>query len=79
MVGFTAELDGDPAIELDPVEMAEAYWFSRDEVAAAVGRTDTLGSSDAAAEAAPPDARLQAVSPKLSISRYLIDGWLAES
>lgn len=79
MVGFTAELDGDPSIELDPVEMAEAYWFTRDEVAAAVGRTDTLGSSDAAAEAAPAEARLQAVSPKLSISRYLIDRWLARA
>ncbi|HEY8301976.1 MAG TPA: NAD(+) diphosphatase [Jatrophihabitans sp.] len=69
MVGFTARLDGDPAITLDPVEMAEAAWFTREQIAQAREWTDTR---------TPPDdsARLKGISPHLSISRYLIDGWL---
>ena len=70
MVGFAARLDGDPSLTLDPVEMAEAGWFSRNEVqqaADAGDRGDDLG----------PGVRLRAISPRLSISRYLIDRWLA--
>ena len=70
MVGFSGRLDGDPSIHLDTVEMAEAGWFTRDEVAQAAAWVDA-GSEGG------PDARLRAVSPKLSISRYLIDCWLA--
>jgi NAD+ diphosphatase len=70
MIGFFARLDGDAAITLDPVEMAEAAWFTRDEVADAAGWTDTDGEAD-------PGRRLRAISPKLSISRFLIDQWLA--
>jgi len=70
MVGFVARLDGDPAITLDPVEMAEAAWFTRDEIARAAGWTDSQLSPD-------PDAPLRGVSPRLSISRYLVDEWLA--
>jgi NAD+ diphosphatase len=70
MVGFTARVDGHPLLHLDPKEMAEAYWFSRDEVRQAVEWTDR-------GEAPDPSARLRGVSPPLSISRYLIDGWLA--
>ena len=33
MLGFVARLDGDPSITLDPVEMAEADWFTREEIA----------------------------------------------
>ena len=70
MLGFVARLDGDPSITLDPVEMAEAAWFSRDEIAQARDWTDE--------ELAPePGRRLRAVPPHLSISRYLIDRWLA--
>ena len=68
MVGFTARLDGDPSLTLDPVEMAEAAWFTRAEVAAARAWTDGTGPE--------PDARLHGISPYLSISRYLIDRWL---
>jgi NAD+ diphosphatase len=69
MVGFVARLDGDPGITLDPVEMAEAAWFTRAEVVAAREWTDTQ---------TPPlgTARLRGISPHLSISRYLIDAWL---
>jgi NAD+ diphosphatase len=68
MVGFSARLDGDPTLTLDPVEMAEAAWFSRAEVSAARTWTDGAGPE--------PDAPLHGISPHLSISRYLIDRWL---
>jgi NAD+ diphosphatase len=70
MVGFLARLDGDSSITLDPVEMAEAAWFTRDDVRAAAGWTD--GEIDA-----DPRTKLRAISPPLSISRFLIDRWLA--
>ncbi len=70
MLGFIARLDGDPAITLDPVEMAEAGWFTRGEIGEA---------RDWADEELPPepDRRLRAIPPRFSISRYLIDRWLA--
>lgn len=71
MLGFTARLDGDPSITLDPVEMAEAGWFSRDEIRRAADWTDDL---DTPLEG---DVRLRAIPPHFSISRYLIDRWLA--
>lgn len=70
MLGFSARLDGDPGITLDPVEMAEAGWFNRDEVRRAAHWVDTETSPD-------KSARVRGVSPRLSISRYLIDRWLA--
>ncbi|MGN6606461.1 MAG: NAD(+) diphosphatase [Jatrophihabitans sp.] len=69
MLGFTAVLDGDPSVQIDPVEMAEAAWFSRDEIAAARDWTDEH-------EPATSGSRLQAIPPRFSISRYLIDRWL---
>jgi NAD+ diphosphatase len=70
MLGFIARLEGDPAITLDPVEMAEAGWFTRQEISEARDWTD---------EELPPDPerRLRAIPPRFSISRYLIDRWLA--
>jgi NAD+ diphosphatase len=70
MIGFFARLDGDASITLDPVEMAEAAWFTRDEVRDAARWTDEDGEPD-------PSRRLRGISPKLSISRFLIDQWLA--
>jgi NAD+ diphosphatase len=70
MVGFTARVDGDPTLHLDPVEMAEAAWFTREEVRRAAEWTDAGEPGDATA-------RLRGVSPHLSISRYLLDVWLA--
>ena len=72
MLGFSARLAGDPAIRLDPVELAEAGWFTRAEVQRAADWVDAGAEPD-------PDARVRAVSPKLSISRYLIDLWLADA
>jgi NAD+ diphosphatase len=70
MLGFSARLDGDPTIALDPVEMAEAGWFTRAEVQQAADWVDAGADPE-------PGVRVQGVSPKLSISRYLIDLWLA--
>ena len=69
MVGFIARLDGDPSLQLDPVEMAEAGWFTRAQIAQAREWTDTKTTPDESAQ-------LQGISPHLSISRYLIDRWL---
>jgi NAD+ diphosphatase len=70
MLGFTGRLVGDPAIRLDPVEMAEAGWFSRAEVQRAADWVDD-GTEPG------PGVQLRGVSPRLSISRFLIDRWLA--
>ena len=70
MLGFIAQLDGDPSINLDPVEMEEAAWFTRAEVSRARDWTD-------GDEPAIDGTRLRAIPPRLSISRYLIDAWLA--
>ncbi len=70
MLGFSALVDGNPDITIDPVEMAEAAWFSRAQVQKAADWVDAGQEPD-------PDARLQFISPKLSISRFLIDAWLA--
>ena len=70
MLGFTAVLDGADEIRLDPVEMAEAGWFTRDEVRQARDWTD--GDVPAI-----EGTLLRAIPPHFSISRYLIDGWLA--
>jgi NAD+ diphosphatase len=72
MVGFTARVDGDPTVRLDPVEMAEAAWFTRDEIRRAAQWTDAGAEGD-------DGAVLRAVSPHLSISRYLLDVWLGTS
>jgi NAD+ diphosphatase len=70
MLGFVARVDGDPSLHLDPVEMAEAGWFTREELRTAADWTDDL-------EVTPdPEHRLRAIPPHFSISRYLIDEWL---
>jgi NAD+ diphosphatase len=73
MLGFVARLDGDPSIHLDPVEMAEAGWFTRDQISRARHWTDELW---APADGAGSTERLRAIPPHFSISRYLIDRWL---
>ncbi len=71
MLGFVARLDGDPSLHLDPVEMAEAGWFTRAELRAAADWTDDLDVTP------DPEHRLRAIPPHFSISRHLIDEWLA--
>ncbi|MEP6599351.1 MAG: NAD(+) diphosphatase [Actinomycetota bacterium] len=69
MLGFTAHADGAAAVRPDQAEVIEAGWFTRDEVRQAAEWVDRDGMPD-------PSAVLRGISPKLSISRYLIDGWL---
>jgi len=71
MVGFTARLDGPDALTVDPVELADAAWFTRDEVRRAAEQTETWSGP-------LPETgdRLKILSPKLSISRFLVDRWL---
>jgi NAD+ diphosphatase len=71
MVGFVAQLDGDPSITLDPVEMAEAAWFTREDIRQAADWTDELDTEK------DPEHKLLGIPPRFSISRYLIDEWLA--
>jgi NAD+ diphosphatase len=69
MLGFTADVDGDVTLVPDREEIAEAGWFTREEVRAA----RDWGHED------PDDRRpLRALPPTMSIARQLIDGWLAE-
>ena len=37
MLGFTARVDGDPTLRLDPTEIEEARWFTRDELRSGEG------------------------------------------
>jgi NAD+ diphosphatase len=70
MLGFIAHADGASVVRPDKVEMAEAGWFTRAEVVAAADWTD------AAQPLGEGAGILQAIPPRLSISRYLIDTWL---
>jgi len=63
-------LEGDPTIALEDGEVAEANWFTRDQIAEAADWTDEQLDPD-------PDRQLRAIPPHFSISRYLIDRWLA--
>jgi NAD+ diphosphatase len=70
MLGFTARAEGELTATPDQVEMAEAAWFTRDEVRRAAEWTD--------AETPPePGTLLGAIPPGFSISRFLIERWLA--
>ncbi len=70
MLGFASRVDGDASLHVDGIEVVEAGWFTRAEVGRAAAWVDSGAEPD-------PAATLQAISPKLSISRYLIDRWLA--
>jgi NAD+ diphosphatase len=69
MIGFAARVVGDDTITVDGAELLEAGWFTRDEVKRAAERTDS------GAPAQEGDV-LQYISPRLSISRWLLDEWL---
>lgn len=73
MLGFTARLAGDATLRIDDEEIAEAGWFTRDDVR----RASDWG--DEGASSAAPDAQLQALPPKMSIARQLLEMWLDTS
>jgi NAD+ diphosphatase len=61
MVGFEAEVESE-ALTLDPVEIAEARWFTRDEVAGLLAGEGPKG---------------YAVPPPLAIAHQLLKAWAA--
>jgi NAD+ diphosphatase len=69
MLGFTALVDGDPTLVLDQNEIAEAGWFTRDEVRRAGDWGQQTPDSAVA---------LRALPPAMSIARQLINSWLAD-
>ena len=76
MLGYTARLDGDPTLRIDPSEMAEAGWFSRAEVRRATDwGDDVLPTAPASASGAPV---LRGLPSSMSIARQLINMWLVD-
>ena len=73
MLGFIAHADSAGEVRPDRAEVAEAGWFTREQVMRAADFTDL----DQTVVATPGE--LYAIPGRLSISRFLIDTWLAES
>jgi NAD+ diphosphatase len=73
MLGFTAEVDGDTTLVLDPHEIAQAGWFTRDDVRNAVDWGD-----EGSVLAPPPEAVLRGLPSVISIARQLINTWAAQ-
>jgi NAD+ diphosphatase len=69
MLGFTAEVAGASQLTPDNEEIAEAGWFTREEVRSVV---------DWGTESPEAKGILRALPPAMSIARQLIDTWLAE-
>jgi NAD+ diphosphatase len=76
MLGFTALAPAGAIVQADGVEMAEAGWFTRAQVQEAADRTDGWFPVSDEMPGEQPDGVLRYVSPPLSISRFLVDGWL---
>jgi NAD+ diphosphatase len=74
MLGFTARADGDPELNSDGEEIAEAGWFTRDEVRRAADWGDLLVDPTPAELELQP---LHALPPVMSIARQMIEAWLA--
>lgn len=74
MLGFFAQADPDWPLRLDPTEMADARWFTRQEIAAIVAGASGSGRVEAPADGpASPSVWLP---PPSSIAFFLIDQWL---
>jgi len=73
MLGFTARLAGDAMLRIDDEEIAEAGWFTRDDVR----RASDWG--DEGASSVPEGALLRALPPRMSIARQLLQMWLETS
>jgi NAD+ diphosphatase len=79
MLGFFARADSAAGATADAVEVLDAGWFTRADVAQAAQWTDN--AVDWADTAGHPEVDrwvLRAVPPRFSISRFLIDEWLAD-
>lgn len=75
MLGFTALAKPEETVRPDNVEMAEAAWFTRVDVRRAADWTDQPATAGQPATA--EKGVLRGIPPHLSISRFLIDRWLA--
>jgi len=73
MLGFTARLTGDATLRIDDEEIAEAGWFTRDDVR----RASDWG--DEGASSVSEGALLRALPPRMSIARQLLQMWLETS
>lgn len=71
MLGFVAEVDGDTTLRVDETEIAEAGWFTREQVRAAT----TWGDEDKPG-GPPADAVLRGLPSPMSIARQLVTLWL---
>lgn len=69
MLGFTARVVGDSTLVPDNDEIAEAGWFTRDEVRAV---------ADWGSEPREASGMLRALPGAMSIARQLVDAWLSE-
>jgi NAD+ diphosphatase len=78
MLGFSGLAAAGSSITADGVEMAEAGWFTREQVQVAADRTDGWFPVSDEMPGDPPDGILRYISPPLSISRFLIDQWLQQ-
>jgi NAD+ diphosphatase len=72
MLGFTALAVGDLTIERHDDELADAGWFSRDEIRAAA----TWDGEPNQAQAFTPGTRLGALPGGISIARQILNAWL---
>lgn len=78
MLGFTARAVGDLSIEQHDDELADAGWFTRDEICAAGSWPSgpTAADQPANESATTERARLGALPGRISIARQLIDAWV---
>jgi NAD+ diphosphatase len=72
MLGFTATYAGGEPVAVDG-ELEDLRWFTREELEAATADSATTSWEQ------PPAGATLVLPPPLSISRQLVDGWLAET
>ena len=75
MLGYVARVDGDQTLRLRDGELAEAGWFTKDELRRAASWGSESGTDDF--RTAEPALRLAALPGGISIARQLVDLWLA--
>ena len=71
MLGFIARVDGDQTLDLRDKELAEAAWFTKDEL-----RRAAVWGSEGETEESIDRPRLAALPGGISIARQLVDLWL---
>jgi NAD+ diphosphatase len=72
MLGYTARVTGNPRLVIDADEIAEAGWYTREEVR----RTADWGAEPVVSPASHPLPALRGLPGTMSIARQLINAWL---